>query len=179
MIHFKIISAYTYFINWWAKCLFSFSQTGASIPPETMMHFPPVSDSPLFSKKFRTLRKIFKTLPFFLVDAQISNFPLFSLFQYISPLFRENYYFPPYFDKCPPPLFYTNSPAFYILYVYFVSPYFYHDAFMHHPMQVAYWTPLLSRLVSSLWVSRTGSASDWCALQETLYKCIDTIQYNI
>src|SRR6218665_1841126 len=30
---------------------------------------------------------------------------------------------------------------------------------------------------SSLWVSRTGSASDWCALQESLYKCIDTIQY--
>src|SRR6218665_3698111 len=24
----------------------------------------------------------------------------------------------------------------------------------------------------------TGSASDWCALQEALYKCIDTIQYN-
>ena len=37
---------------------------------------------------------------------------------------------------------------------------------------------VLSRLPSSLWVSRTGSASDWCALQEALYKCIDTIQYN-
>ena len=30
----------------------------------------------------------------------------------------------------------------------------------------------------NLWVSRTGSASDWCALQEALYKFIDTIQYN-
>jgi len=37
---------------------------------------------------------------------------------------------------------------------------------------------VLSRLPSSLWVSRTGSASYWCALQEALYKCIDTIQYN-
>src|SRR6218665_307140 len=37
---------------------------------------------------------------------------------------------------------------------------------------------ILSRLISSLWVSRTGSASDWCALPEALYKCIDTIQYN-
>src|SRR6218665_443107 len=37
---------------------------------------------------------------------------------------------------------------------------------------------VLSRLLSSLWVSRTGSASDWCALQEALYKCIDPIQYN-
>src|SRR6218665_2395813 len=27
-------------------------------------------------------------------------------------------------------------------------------------------------------VSRTGSASDWCALQEALYKCINKIQYN-
>ena|SRR6218665_2871592 len=38
---------------------------------------------------------------------------------------------------------------------------------------------VLSRLLSSLWVSRTGSASDWCALHEALYKCIDTIQYNL
>src|SRR6218665_561201 len=29
-----------------------------------------------------------------------------------------------------------------------------------------------------VWVSRTGSTSDWCALQEALYKCIDIIQYN-
>src|SRR6218665_290414 len=33
-------------------------------------------------------------------------------------------------------------------------------------------------ILSFLWVSRTGSASDGCALQEALYKCIDTIQYN-
>src|SRR6218665_2657397 len=37
---------------------------------------------------------------------------------------------------------------------------------------------VLSRLRSSLCVTFTGSASDWCALQEALYKCIDTIQYN-
>src|SRR6218665_1983343 len=35
---------------------------------------------------------------------------------------------------------------------------------------------VLSRLLSSLWVFRTGSASGWCALQEALYKCINTIQ---
>src|SRR6218665_3594752 len=35
---------------------------------------------------------------------------------------------------------------------------------------------VLSRLleISSLLVSRTGSASDWCALREALYKSIDT-----
>ena len=37
---------------------------------------------------------------------------------------------------------------------------------------------VLSTLLSSLWVSRTGSASDWCTLQEALYKCINTIQYS-
>src|SRR6218665_342314 len=60
--------------------------TGASIPllrPRCM--------SPLFSRNFWILRKIFTIRPF----------PLLSLFQYISPLFRENYY-SPYFDKCPP-----------------------------------------------------------------------------
>src|SRR6218665_1414728 len=35
-----------------------------------------------------------------------------------------------------------------------------------------------SILLSSLWVSRTGSTSDRCALQEALYKCIEIIQYN-
>src|SRR6218665_2232022 len=86
-------------------------------PPETMMHFPSVSDFPLFSKKFQTLRKIFTILPFpqkflyfhhpkffmtfFSHRPQISNFPLFSLFQYISPLFRENYYFPPTLTNFP------------------------------------------------------------------------------
>src|SRR6218665_999353 len=36
----------------------------------------------------------------------------------------------------------------------------------------------LSRLLFSLWVSCNGSASDWCALQEALHKCINTIQYK-
>src|SRR6218665_3551864 len=74
-------------------------QAGASPPPEAMMHFPlPVSDFPLFSKNFQTMRKILKVLPFpkkfldfhppkFLMTfsffshrPQISISPLFSLF---------------------------------------------------------------------------------------------------
>src|SRR6218665_1021871 len=107
-----------------------------------MMHFPPVSDSPLFSKKFRTLRKIFEILPFFLVDAQISNFPLFSLFQYISPLFRENYYPPPYFDKCPP-----CFTQIHLLFTYFTCISFPHTFTMMHLCitQCTYWTPLIAR----------------------------------
>src|SRR6218665_3506109 len=68
-----------------------------------MMHFPLFQISPYF-------REIFKILPFpekisRFSSAKISDdlfksstvnfeFPLFSLFQYISPLFRENYYSP-------------------------------------------------------------------------------------
>ena len=37
---------------------------------------------------------------------------------------------------------------------------------------------VLSKLLSSVWVSRTENSSDFCALQEELCKCIDTIQYN-
>jgi len=37
------------------------------------------------------------------------------------------------FDGVP---FSANLRAFYRLYVFFVSPYFYHDAFMHHTMHV-------------------------------------------
>src|SRR6218665_2456304 len=75
-------------------------------PPEAMMHFSPVSDSPLFSKNFQTLWSIFSILPFpnkfldfhppkFLVTflfshrPQLSNFPLFPLFQYVSLCFPK------------------------------------------------------------------------------------------
>src|SRR6218665_2339056 len=76
---------------------------GRPSPTETMMHFPPLFQiSLLFSKNFQTLRKIFTILPFpekfldfssaeisddllFSHQPQISNFPLFSMFQYISP----------------------------------------------------------------------------------------------
>src|SRR6218665_576354 len=37
---------------------------------------------------------------------------------------------------------------------------------------------VLSRLLSSLYVSRTGSASDWCTLQVALYKCTYTLKYH-
>src|SRR6218665_1153806 len=76
---------------------------GASIPSDTMMHFPPCFRFPLFQRNFRTFYKFFTLLPFpekfldfhppkFLMTfffshrPQISNFPLlFWMFQYISP----------------------------------------------------------------------------------------------
>ena len=76
------------------------------------MHFPPYFRfPPLFQKKCRTFWNIFPILPFpdkfldfhppkflmtffLVIDHKFRIFPLFSLFQYISTLFRENYSFP-------------------------------------------------------------------------------------
>jgi len=104
---------------------------GASIPPETMMHFPLCFRfSPYFPKIFRLCGKFSKCylFPKFFSIFICQNFwwpclvidPLFSLFQHISPLFCENYYFPPTLKNSP--MFSKYSPAFYILYVYFVYP---------------------------------------------------------
>ena len=51
------------------------------------------------------------------------------------------------------------------------------DSNMLHVILIAVFYILFSQDLSSLWVSCTGSASDWFALQEALYKCIDTIQF--
>src|SRR6218665_2139850 len=92
------------------------SRPGASIPSEAMMHFlPPCFRFPLFPENVLTPWKISQMLPFpeifldfhppkflmtfFSHQPQISNFPLFSLFQYISPIFRQNYSFPPTFNN--------------------------------------------------------------------------------
>ena len=104
------------------------------------MHFPPVSDFPyflnfIFSRKSSPFSsaKISDDLSFS-HRPQISNFLLlFSLFQYISPLFRENYYFTPAFKNFPPAF-----RKIHLLFTWFLCisfpPYFEHDAFMHHPM---------------------------------------------
>ena len=73
-------------------------------PSETMMHFPPVSDFPPIFGKFSNSEENFHNMTFssaeisddlfFSHRPQISNSSLFSLLQYISPLFRQNYYFP-------------------------------------------------------------------------------------
>ena len=106
--------------------------------PEAMMHFPLFQISPLFSTNFQTLWKIPKMLPFpekifdfhppkFIMTSffshrpHISNFApyIFSVWVHFPHVSRK-LLFPPTFKI--PPLFSKNSPAFYILYVYFVSP---------------------------------------------------------
>src|SRR6218665_2571268 len=104
-----------------------------------MMHFPLFQISLRFSRNFQTLLKISKMLPFpenFFDFHPTTNFkfpPIFPVSVHFPPAFREHYYSPSFSKPTP---FSKNSPAFYILYVYFVSPYFDHDAFMHHPMHV-------------------------------------------
>src|SRR6218665_3245006 len=61
-------------------------------PPETMMHFPPVSDFPLFSENFWTLRKIFAILLF--PDKFLDFHPPKFLMTFSS---TKNFEFPSYF----------------------------------------------------------------------------------
>ena len=108
------------------------------------MHFPSVSEKisdsvenlpncTISRKKFRfSSAKISDDL--LLVINHKWRIPPFSLFQYISPLFRQNYSFLSTFQNFS--LFSVNLRVFYMLYVFFVSTYFYHDAFMHHTMHV-------------------------------------------
>src|SRR6218665_1133784 len=75
-----------------------------------MMHFPPVSDSPPVSEKFLDFQKNVKNVTFsrkisrlssakisddlfFSHRPQISNSPLFSLFQYITPPVSRKLFF--------------------------------------------------------------------------------------
>src|SRR6218665_636857 len=112
-----------------------------------MMHSPLFQIPPLFSKKFRTLRKISTILPF--PEKFLDFHPPKFLMTFFSttnfefpPCFHCFSTFPPCFDKfflCP--LISQISPCFrqiHLLFTYFtcISPYFDHDAFMHHPMHV-------------------------------------------
>ena len=62
--------------------------------------FPSVSDFPLFSTNFKTLWKISKMLPFpeKTYDFHTPKFLIFHILVHF-PLFRENRYFPPVFEK--------------------------------------------------------------------------------
>src|SRR6218665_863227 len=108
-----------------------------------MMHFPPVSDSPLFSKNFQTLWKILKILPFpeKFLDFHPPKF-LMTFFEF-PPFFPCFSTFPPVSRSLLFPLL-LKIPLclrkIHLLFTYFMCisfpPYFDHDAFMHHPMHV-------------------------------------------
>src|SRR6218665_2510535 len=107
--------------------------SGASIPPEAMMHFLLVSESPLFPTNFSDSAKNFPDFTFsekisrfsstkisddfFSHRLQISKFPpqfrSYPLIsgQFLIPLLFQNF-----------PLISSNLHGFYILSVHFVSP---------------------------------------------------------
>jgi len=85
-------------------------------PHYAMMHFPPFQIFPIsekisdsienfpnftFSGKFLDFPQKF-LMTFFGHSLQTLNVPIFSLFQYISPIFRKKILFPPYFCKTSP-----------------------------------------------------------------------------
>ena len=75
-------------------------------------------------------------MTFFSHRPHILNFPpIFPVISTFPSCFAKIIIFP-YFYKFHPPVIDKFTSFFYILYVYFVPPYFDHDAFMHHPMHV-------------------------------------------
>ena len=134
------------------------------------MHVPPASDVPPILKKSDSeetfqnftfswknflifIRRYFWWPFFFFIHRpQNLNFPRFSLFQYISPCFAKIIISPLLWQISS--LFYTNSLAFYVLYVYFDSPTF---TMMHLCItQCTYWTPLARSMSgSSNWGRRS------------------------
>src|SRR6218665_3633059 len=138
--------------------------SGASIPPEAMMHFPPVSDFPLFLDNFGLSVK-FQKFPVFpkiiSIFIRLTTFFLFidHKFWIFPPILPVLQHFPPDSRKFRissvskiSPLFSKNSTAFYILYVYFCPPTL---TMMHLCItQCTYWTPL-STCTTICLISRT------------------------
>jgi len=135
-----------------------------------MMHFPlfeiflvfpnKISDSvekfhilTFFPKNFRfSPAKISDDLfSFLVIDRKFWISPLFLLFQFISPRFWKN--FPLLLQIFP--LISSNLRVF-TCFVFFVSPYFDYDAFMHHTMQ--FWTPRQSPMMSYLRLCASSNA---------------------
>src|SRR6218665_1170973 len=89
----------------------------------------------LFPEKFLDFHPPNFLMTFFLVIDRKFRIPPISLFQYISPLFFENYYFPPTFTNFP--MFSKNLHA---SYVFRFPPTL---TMMHLCItQCTYWTPL-------------------------------------
>ena len=124
-------------------------QSGASIPPETMMHFLPVSDFPLIFETFSDFVENFLNFTFSrkissLTSAKISDDPFFSRRPQIPqfppifpvsahfPLFCENYCLSPYFSKFPP-VSETLTCFLHTFYAFRFPP---NLTMMHHPMHV-------------------------------------------
>src|SRR6218665_1650900 len=108
---------------------------GASIPPETRLWtiftILPCPEKFLNFHLPKFLTTLFSHRP------QISNFPLF---QYISPLFRENYYFPPTLPNFRPPVFDKFTCFLHTLRVFRFPPTL---TMMHLCItQCTYWTPV-------------------------------------
>jgi len=108
---------------------------------------PPVSDFPLFPKNFSDSAKNFPNLTFspqkfrfsddsfsVIHDKFRMSTPI-SLFQFMSPLFRQIFLFPLLLQNVRP--WFCKIHVFrHILRVFRFPLYFYHDAFMHHTIHV-------------------------------------------
>jgi len=119
----------------------------SSIPSKPMMHFPPISDFPLFQNIFQSLKN-FPSWPIF--QKYFCLYPP-KFWMTFSSRIHEIFHFPPYFRRIHtlPSIsgktlfpFFTFPPTFIQFTCFwsnlrvFSSPYFDHDAFMHYALQV-------------------------------------------
>jgi len=105
------------------------------------MHFPLVSDFLPISENLSDSVKHFPNftfsqkilMTFLVVDSKFRIPSYFRCFHTFPPI-SEKMLFSPYFFKFPSD--FAKFTCFYIHSAFFVSPYFDHDAFMHHTMHV-------------------------------------------
>ena len=150
-----------------------------------MMHFPPCFRFlPCFRNFFQTPWKIFPISqlylfpkmfrfnpPKFLITIfsnllQILNFPLFSLFQYISPYFAKIIIFFPHFSKFAP-----YFRKIYVLFSYFMCFSFPPSLTMMHLCitQCTYWTPLNETHIWLYWVCMLVSVQQCCLITKIIH----------
>src|SRR6218665_2313593 len=128
------------------------SSRGVHPPPEAMMHFSPVSDFPPVSEKCSHSVENFSNVTFSrkkfrFSSAKISDYlclvikhkfrispHIFAISIHFHPPISTKLFFPPLTLQMT--LCFRQIYVSFIYFVFFVSPYFYYDAFMHHTMHV-------------------------------------------
>src|SRR6218665_1652623 len=123
-----------------SHCLRQWFPTGASIHPEAMMHFPPVSDFPLFLTNLLIFWKMSKILP---LPEKISHFhPPKFLTTFFLVIDSQKFIISPYFSKFPP-----CFPKVQQLFTYFTCIFPRTLTMLHLCItQCTYWTPLVPKL---------------------------------
>ena len=134
---------------------------GIQTPPEAMMHFPSVSDFPLFPNFFFDFHLKNFPRPWFSHWLKFFNFPPIFAVSVHFPPFRENHYFPPTFSHSPD---FAKVAWFFTHFLWFSFPPSF--TMMHLRItQCTYWTPL--KLVTNIKAWNVCISQSYCWMQHT------------